>query len=104
MRLDGLNPYATLPERANRIATPAAPVDAARASSAEQATTVSSSRSLTTRTVNATSANAEYIPARREIQQPVYGRTNQALASYEATANLPVDGDADSVVGIDLFA
>jgi|TARA_R110000868_G_scaffold6865_5_gene38057 hypothetical protein len=104
VRLDGLNPYTTLPERSNRVASSAAPVDAARATAAEQATTVSASRSLTTRTVNAASANAEYIPARREIQQPVYGRSNQALASYEATASIPVDGDSDSVFGIDLFA
>ena len=104
MRVDGLNPYNTLPERSNCNVTSAAPVDAARAPAAEQANSVSASRSLTTRSVNATSANAEYIPARREIQQPVYGRANQALASYEATASIPVDGESNSVFGIDLFA
>lgn len=105
MRLDGLNSYNTLPERSSRTVTSAAQVDAARATAVEQAATVSASRSLTTRTVNATSANAEYIPARREIQQPVYGHSNQALASYEATARMTFEGDsAGSVFGIDLFA
>ncbi|MEH6565164.1 MAG: hypothetical protein V7756_07585 [Halopseudomonas sp.] len=104
MRLDGLNPYPTLPERSNRSVSSAAPVDSARSTAAEQAATVSASRALTTRSVNATAANAEYIPARRETQQPVYGYSNQALASYEATANLPVDGESDYIAGIDLFA
>lgn len=105
MRLDGLNPYNTLPERSNRTVNSAAQVDAARATAVEQATTVSASRSLTTRTVNATSANAEYIPARREAQQPVYGYSNQALASYESTARMTFEGDSESsVFGIDLFA
>ena len=104
MRVDGLNPYSSLPERSNRTVTSAAPVDAPRAPTAEQANSVSASRSLTARSVNATSANAEYIPARRDIQQPVYGRTNQALASYEATSRLPVDGESNGLAGIDLFA
>jgi hypothetical protein len=54
--------------------------------------------------VNASTANAEYIPARRDTQEPVYGGTNRALASYQSTASLPVNDQADSIFGIDLFA
>lgn len=46
----------------------------------------------------------EYIPARRESAEPVHGRANQALASYQSTANLPVDHEAEGIFGIDLYA
>ena len=75
-----------------------------RAGQTASAAPVEPVRSLVPRAVNATSANAEYIPARRESQEPVYGRTNQALSSYQFTANIPVNDESEGIFGIDLFA
>lgn len=104
MRLDGYIPFTALPERSSRPVVPPANSEPARAGQTAQAAPVEPSRSLAPRAVNPSSANAEYIPARRESLDPVYGRTNQALASYQSTASLPVNDEAEGIFGIDLFA
>ncbi|HDZ56126.1 MAG TPA: hypothetical protein ENI17_03310 [Pseudomonas xinjiangensis] len=103
MRLDGFNPFNALPERGTRPVPPPAS-ESARVDQAGAATAVSIVRLPAARPVNAITPSAEYIPARREAQEPVYGRANQALASYQATANLPADYEADGIFGIDLYA
>ncbi|WP_415057705.1 hypothetical protein [Halopseudomonas sp.] len=104
MRLDGYIPFTALPERSARPVVPVANSEPARAGQTAPAAPVEPPRALTPRAVNASTANAEYIPARREAQEPVYGGTNRALASYQSTANLPVNDQADSIFGVDLFA
>lgn len=104
MRLDGYLPFTALPERSTRPVVPAANSEPARAGQTAQAAPVEPVRSLAARSVNPAGANAEYIPARRESQEPVYGRSNQALSSYQFTASLPVNDEADGIFGIDLFA
>lgn len=100
MRLDGGLPFNALPERSRAVAPPANSEPARP----DNAAPVERSRSITPRAVTALSANAEYIPARRESIQPAHGRVNQALASYEATANLPVDSEVEGIFGVDLYA
>ena len=104
MRLDGYIPFTALPERSSRPVVPPANSEPARAGQTAQAAPVEPSRALAARPVNPSSANAEYIPARRESQEPVYGRSNQALASYQSTASLAVNDEAEGIFGIDLFA
>lgn len=104
MRLDGYIPFNALPERSTRPVVPPANSEPARAGQTTPAAPVEPNRALAPRAVNATAANAEYIPARREAQEPVYGKANQALSSYQFTANLPVSEEAEGIFGIDLFA
>jgi hypothetical protein len=104
MRLDGYIPFTALPERSTRPVVPAANSEPARAGQTASAAPVEPVRSLVPRAVSATSANAEYIPARRESQEPVYGRSNQAMSSYQFTANIPVNDESEGIFGIDLFA
>jgi hypothetical protein len=78
MRLDGYIPFTALPERSTRPVVPAANSEPVRAGQTASAAPVEPVRSLVPRAVSAASANAEYIPARRESQEPVYGRSNQA--------------------------
>ncbi|WP_339843007.1 hypothetical protein [uncultured Halopseudomonas sp.] len=104
MRLDGFIPFTALPERSSRPVVPPANSEPARAGQTAQAAPVEPSRALSTRAVNPSSANAEYIPARRESLEPVYGRTNQAMASYQSTASMPVSDESEGIFGIDLFA
>ncbi|WP_373185500.1 hypothetical protein [Halopseudomonas sp.] len=104
MRLDGYIPFTALPERSSRPVVPPANSEPARAGQTATAAPVEPTRALAPRAVNASTANAEYIPARRESLEPVYGRSNQALASYQTTASLPVNDEADGIFGIDLFA
>ena len=54
--------------------------------------------------VPSSAPTAEYIPARRESYEPVYGRANQALASYQNTANMAADSAVDTLAGIDVYA
>ncbi|MFO7704941.1 MAG: hypothetical protein R6V43_07395 [Halopseudomonas sp.] len=104
MRLDGYIPFTALPERSIRPVVPAANSEPARAGQTAPAAPVEPVRSLVPRAVSAASANAEYIPARRDSQEPVYGRTNQALSSYQFTANIPINDESEGIFGIDLFA
>jgi|TARA_R110000796_G_scaffold248117_1_gene374405 hypothetical protein len=104
MRLDGYIPFTALPERSTRPIVPAANSEPVRAGQTASAAPVEPVRSLVPRAVSATSANAEYIPARRESQEPVYGRSNQAMSSYQFTANIPVNDESEGIFGIDLFA
>ncbi|SDS79479.1 hypothetical protein SAMN05216421_2210 [Halopseudomonas xinjiangensis] len=100
MRLDGQLPFNSLVERSRSVAPPASSESARPGHAAP----VEPTRALTPRAVVALSANAEYIPARRESSQPVYGRVNQALASYESTANLPLESEVEGIFGVDLYA
>jgi hypothetical protein len=100
MRLDGFNYLNTLPERGVRPAP--ANSEPSRAGNTAPAAPVEPVVALAPRSVAALSPNAEYIPARREPQEPVYGRAGIALASYQSTAELP-DPDAQGVFGLDLF-
>ena len=68
---------------------------------AEPGAAAAANRLPATQVVSTSAPTAEYIPARRESYEPVYGRANQALASYQNTANMPVDSAADSLAGID---
>ncbi len=104
MRLDGYIPFTALPERSARAVVPPANSEPARAGQTAAAAPVEPTKALAPRAVNASTANAEYIPARRESQEPVYGRANQALASYQSTATLPINDEAEGIFGIDLFA
>lgn len=104
MRLDGYIPFTALPERSTRPVVPPANSEPARAGQTATAAPVEPGKALAPRAVNASTANAEYLPARRESQEPVYGRSNQALASYQSTASLPVNDEAEGIFGIDLFA
>lgn len=104
MRLDGYIPFTALPERSARPVVPPANSEPARAGQTATAAAVEPSKALAPRAANASTANAEYIPARRESQEPVYGLSNQALASYQSTASLPVHDEAEGIFGIDLFA
>ncbi|PKM31212.1 MAG: hypothetical protein CVV07_03350 [Gammaproteobacteria bacterium HGW-Gammaproteobacteria-11] len=103
MRLDGYIPFNALPERSTRPVVPAPNSEPARAGQTAPAAPVEPVKALAPRAVSASSANAEYIPARRDAQLPVYGKSNQALSSYQFTADLPLDDQADGIFGIDLF-
>ncbi|UAW97700.1 hypothetical protein KEM63_12955 [Halopseudomonas nanhaiensis] len=100
MRLDGQLPFNSLIERSRTVVPPANSEPARPGQSAP----VEPVRAITPRSVVALSANAEYIPARRDAQQPVHGRNNQALAAYEATANIAVEADVEGIFGVDLYA
>ena len=100
MRLDGQLPFNPLIERSRTVAPPANSEPAR----ANHSAPVDPVRALTPRSVVALSANAEYIPARRESAQPVHGRSNQALAAYESTAAIPVDAEVEGIFGVDLYA
>lgn len=99
MRLDGFHP-AALPPRANRPAQqPAEQITAQTAPAA-----VTSARGVTAQVVEPAAAIGEYIPAHQRASQPVHGRANQALASYQSMAALPdVDAEAGGIQGIDVF-
>ena len=104
MRLDGFNPYSSLPDRSSRaVANTTGSSPAASVPGNEQAG-VTATRLPPAQVVRTSSPAAEYIPARRESYEPIYGRSNQALASYQSTANMPVDSAADTIVGIDTYA
>lgn len=103
MRLDGFNSFTTLPERGLRPVVAPANSEPLRAGTATPAAPVEPVVALAPRPVSALGPNAEYIPARREPQEPVYGRANIALASYQNTASLP-DPDAQGVFGLDIYA
>ncbi len=100
MRLDGQLPFNSLIERSRSVAPPvhSEPARPGHAAPVEPVKT------LAPRPVVALSANAEYIPARREPPQPVHGRVNQALASYESTASLPLESEIEGIFGVDLYA
>lgn len=100
MRLDGQFPFNPLIERSRPVAPPASS-EPARPNHGAPPDPV---RSLTPRPVTVLSANGEYLPARREALQPAHGRTNQALAAYESTANIPLDAEIEGIFGIDLYA
>lgn len=105
MRLDGFNPYSSLPERSSRaVANTNGSTAAVPVPGAEPGATAAANRLPATQVVSTSAPTAEYIPARRESYEPVYGRANQALASYQNTANMPVDSAADSLAGIDVYA
>lgn len=108
MRVDSFNPYNTLPERGSRPVTPAVPGDSTRVGqSAAAVESPPPSNALSLRAVNATTANAEYIPARRETSLPAQsfsGPGSQAMAAYQSTANMPVEETPEGLYGIDLFA
>ncbi|PAU89668.1 hypothetical protein CK507_01980 [Pseudomonas sp. WN033] len=104
MRLDGFSPFNALPERVNRPVAPQANSESARAGQTAPAAPVEPVKALASRPVNASSANAEYIPARRDSAEPAFGKANQALASYQFTANLPVDAEESGIFGIDTYA
>ncbi len=103
MRLDGFNSFNTLPERGLRPVVAPANSEPPRAGASSPAAPVEPVMALAPRPVNALGPNAEYIPARRDAHEPVYGKANAALASYQATASLP-DPDAEGVFGLDLYA
>lgn len=96
MRLDGFHPTA-LPTRSTRPAT--APVEDVAIPKQSPELPL---QAVTTQTVERAAAAGEYIPARQDSTQPVYGHANQALATYQSMANLK-DSDSDSVFGVDLF-
>ncbi len=108
MRVDGFNPFNTLPDRGNRPVTPAVPGESVRAGQVATAVETSPSKALAPRSVNASTANAEYIPARRDSSslpaQAFSGPGSQAMAAYQSTASLPVEDTPDGFYGIDLFA
>lgn len=104
MRLDGFNPYSSLPERSSRaVANTSGNSAPASVPGSEQAG-VAANRLPSAQVVPSSAATAEYIPARRESYEPVYGRANQALASYQNTANMAADSAADTLAGIDVYA
>ena len=96
MRLDIYHPTA-LPVRTPRPAT--APVEPAPTAASAPAPALPAA---STQRVDGMGAAGEYIPARRETTQPVYGPVNQALSSYQSMAQM-TDVDTDGVFGIDLF-
>lgn len=102
MRLDGFNSLSSVPDRGLRPVAPANS-EPVRAGLSAPAAPVEPVAPLAPRAVSALAPNAEYIPARREPQEPVYGRSNAALASYQSTASLP-DPDAEGIFGLDLYA
>lgn len=103
MRLDGFNSFNTLPDRSLRSVVAPANSEPSRAGTSAPAAPVEPVTAIVARPVNALGPNAEYIPARRDPQEPVYGKANVALASYQNTASLP-DPDAQGVFGLDLYA
>ncbi|SDT93691.1 hypothetical protein [Halopseudomonas salegens] len=107
MRVDGFNPYNTLPDRGNRPVAPVAPGESVRAGQAATAVETSPSKALTPRSVTASTANAEYIPARRDSSMPSQtfsGPGSQAMAAYQSTASMPVEETPEGIYGIDLYA
>ena len=108
MRVDSFNPYNTLPDRGSRPVAPAVPGDSTRVGqSATAVETPPSSNAMSLRAVNASTANAEYIPARRDSSLPTQsfsGPGSQAMAAYQSTASLPVEDTPEGFYGIDLFA
>lgn len=104
MRLDGFNPYSSLPDRSSRAIASTTGNSAAASVPGNEQAGVTQTRLPAGQMVAASAPSAEYIPARRESYEPVYGRANQALASYQSTANMPVDSAADAIVGIDTYA
>ncbi len=104
MRLDGFNPYTALPDRSSRAVANTTGNSAAASVPGNEQAGVAATRLPPTQVVATSTPSAEYIPARRESYEPVYGRANQALASYQNTANMPVDSAVDTLAGIDVYA
>ncbi|QJD60567.1 hypothetical protein HG264_17630 [Pseudomonas sp. gcc21] len=104
MRLDGYNPFNTLPNRGIRPVSPAPGNEVVRVDQSASSARIDLTRTTDARHVSASTAVAEYIPARRDNAEPVHGRAGQALASYSAMANMPVHDEVEGVFGIDLYA
>ena len=100
MRLDGYLPHNPLPGRGIR------PVQAGEIARTDQPAgpRVEVVRNAEVRNISASTAVAEYIPARRDSIEPVHGRVGQALASYNATAHMVIDDEVEGVFGIDLYS
>lgn len=97
MRLDNFHPTA-LPPRPVRPAQ--VPVE--QTTTQTPTATTPPVRAVSAQVVERAAASGEYIPARQAPAQPVHGHANQALASYQSTANL-TDADSGAVLGVDLF-
>lgn len=104
MRLDGHNPFNALPSRGIRPVSPAPGSEVARADQSASSSRIEVSRSADARAVSASTAIAEYIPARRDSVESVHTRAGQALASYNTTASLTMKDEVEGVFGIDLYA
>jgi len=104
MRLDGFSPWNGLADRSPRAVVAPPNSEPTRAGQTAPAAPAEPSRNLAPRALSASASSAEYIPARRDSAPPVYGKGAQALASYQATAQLPLDEAADTVFGLDLYA
>lgn len=104
MRLDGYNPFTTLPGKSIRPISPTPGNEVARGDQSGADPRSASSRLPATREVNAPAALAEYIPARRDNIEPVHSRAGQALASYQTTASMTMENEVEGVFGIDLYA
>lgn len=104
MRLDGPNPFNTLPSRGMRPVMPAPGSEVPRVDQSGSSARIEISRSADARTLSASTAIAEYIPARRDSVEPVHTRAGQALASYNTTANMTNKDEVEGVFGIDLYA
>ncbi|MEH6386911.1 MULTISPECIES: hypothetical protein [Pseudomonas] len=104
MRLDGYNPFNTLPSRGIRPVSPAPGSEVARVDQSGSSARIEISRNADARHVSASTAVAEYIPARRDSAEPVHSRASQALASYHTTASMTTHDEVEGVFGIDLYA
>ena len=100
MRLDGYVPFNSLPARGIR---PVLGGDVVRGDQ-PAAPRVEVVRNAEVRSISASKAVAEYIPARRVSIEPVHSRVGQALASYNATAHMLIEDEVEGMFGIDLYA
>lgn len=113
MRIDGFTP-AYLPDRSPRGGAAVTPFREAQREveeRREQPGSPSSSQGLEqapqVRTVQASSASSDRLPARPQDQlyQPqLNNRAAQAIASYSSTATFASESDAQQVLGLDLYA
>lgn len=114
MRIDGyLPPYS--PDRGPRSGTAVTPyreaqreVEVQREQPAAPASSQGLEQQPQIRRVQASSANADSLPARAQnasyAQPPISNRAAQALASYGTTATYANESDAQEVLGLDLYA
>jgi hypothetical protein len=113
MRIDGFTPT-YLPDRSPRGGASVTPfreaqreIEERREQPASPASTQGLEQAPQMRTVQASTGSSDNLPARQQNQlyQPqLNNRASQAIASYSTTASFASEGDAQQVLGLDLYA
>jgi hypothetical protein len=113
MRIDGFT-SSFVPDRSARPGAAVTPfretqreVEERREQPASPASSQGFEQVAQPRKVEAGNASSDSLPARYQeqlYQAPLNNRAAQALASYSSTASFVSDGDAQQVLGLDLYA